>query len=417
MNQRILHTPEGVRDIYPLECRQKFVVQEKLHSTLRSYGYQDIQTPTLEFLEVFGKEVGSLKEKELYRFFDRDGNTIVLRPDITPSIARSIATYADTTTHYSKLCYVGNTFMNHSSYQGRLKENIQIGAEMIGLDSIESDAEMVAMAVAALQAVGVDRFEVSVSHVGYLNALMEAAALDADTEVLVRELCENKNYYGVINVLEQSPIHEKVAEAFRVLPELVGGIEIFARAKEVAPTAQAVATIERLEQIATTLEMYGVLQHITFDLSMTGAYGYYTGIIFRGYTFGTGDAVVKGGRYNELLQHFGKHTPAIGFAIYVEELFHAILRQEKSMTVPLDNHIILYEAKMQERAIRLAAAFRANGRVTEIIKKEEHDVAYYIEYAKKNFAKYMLYLKGTNNVESVNLLTGKQAKIDLSQQL
>ncbi len=417
MNQRILHTPEGVRDIYPLECRQKLVIQDQLHSTLRSYGYQDIQTPTLEFLEVFGKEVGSLKEKELYRFFDRDGNTIVLRPDMTPSIARSIATSSDSDTPYHKLCYVGSTFMNHSSYQGRLKENIQIGAEMIGVDSVESDAEMVAMAVAALQAVGVERFEVSVSHVGYFNALIEAAALDTDTEVLVRELCDNKNYYGVMNVLEQRAIEEQVVEAFRLLPELVGGTEVFKRAKALAPSTQVVTAIERLEQIAAVLDMYGVLPHITFDLSMTGAYEYYTGIIFRGYTFGTGDAVVKGGRYDELLQHFGMCTPAIGFAIYVEELFHAMLRQENTMAVPLDNHIILYEDQMQERAIRLAAAFRNNGRVTEIIKRDGKDMAYYIAYAKKNFAKYMLYLKGTNNVESVNLLTGKQEQIDLSEQL
>lgn len=414
MNQKILHTPEGVRDIYPLECRQKLALQNKLHNTLKSYAYQDIQTPTLEFSEVFGQEVGSIDSKELYRFFDRDGNILVLRPDITPSIARAVSIISSEEDFYGKFCYSGNTFINHNSYQGRLKENTQLGAEMIGLNSVESDAEMLAMVVDVLRTAGLEEFQVTVSHVGYFNALVDGAKLNVDKEIELRELCENKNYFGVEALLDKCCIDKEMEQAFRALPELVGGIEIFEKAKEITASIFALEAMNRLEELAEILDMYGVLDYINFDLSMTGTYGYYTGIIFRAYTFGTGDAIVKGGRYDQLLNHFKTDVPAIGFAITVDDVFNALSRQKVDVKYELDNHIILYESTMQNKAIRLAKSFRKNGRVTEIIKKEERqDIEYYIEYAKKNFGKYILHLLDTNVVEAINLLDGSREAVDL----
>ena len=88
--ERMFHTPEGVRDVYNGECEQKLVLEERLHTVLRSYGYQDIETPTFEYFDVFSREVGTIPSKDLYKFFDREGNTLVLRPDFTPSIARAV---------------------------------------------------------------------------------------------------------------------------------------------------------------------------------------------------------------------------------------------------------------------------------------------------------------------------------------
>ena len=111
--QRIFHTPEGVRDIYSQECSRKQKLQEKLHRVFHQYGFEDIETPTFEYFEVFSKEVGTIPSRDLYKFFDRDGNTLVLRPDITPSIARVAATFLDSKGLPVRLCYNGNTFINH----------------------------------------------------------------------------------------------------------------------------------------------------------------------------------------------------------------------------------------------------------------------------------------------------------------
>lgn len=142
MRRQLLHTPEGVRDIYNGECEKKLKIQKELHRTLLQFGYHTIQTPTFEFFDVFNREIGTIPSKDLYKFFDREGNTLVLRPDITPSIARAAAMYFEEETMPIRLCYMGNIFINNSSYQGRLKESTQLGAELIGDNSIEADAEI-----------------------------------------------------------------------------------------------------------------------------------------------------------------------------------------------------------------------------------------------------------------------------------
>ena len=142
MKDKILHTPAGVRDIYNKECRRKLKVQETLHHVLELYCYQDIQTPTFEFFDIFNREKGTVASKEMYKFFDRDNNTLVLRPDMTPSIARCVAKYFKEEKHPVRLSYVGNTFINNSSYQGKLKETTQLGAELIGDDTSAADEEI-----------------------------------------------------------------------------------------------------------------------------------------------------------------------------------------------------------------------------------------------------------------------------------
>ena len=110
----LLHTPEGVRDVYNGECAKKLAVQERMHKVLHSHGFHDIQTPMFEFFDIFNKERGTVASKNMYKFFDREGNTLVLRPDITPSIARCVAKYYKEEELPIRLCYMGNTFINNS---------------------------------------------------------------------------------------------------------------------------------------------------------------------------------------------------------------------------------------------------------------------------------------------------------------
>ena len=176
--KKLQHTPEGVRDIYNIECGKKLSLESRLHKVLQMYGYHDIQTPTFEFFEVFRKEIGTIPSKELYKFFDKEGNTLVLRPDITPSIARAAATLFPDNDMPIRLCYTGNIFVNYpQSYQGRLRENTQMGAELIGVESIEADAEMLALVVDCLTTIGLREFQISVGNVDYFQSLIEDAGL------------------------------------------------------------------------------------------------------------------------------------------------------------------------------------------------------------------------------------------------
>ena len=182
MKQHLLHTPEGVRDIYNGECEKKLYLEDKLYGILKTYGCRPIQTPSFEFFDIFGKEVGTIQSRNLYKFFDREGNTLVLRPDITPSIARFVSNYYMEETMPLRFCYKGNTFINTDSYQGRLKENTQLGAEFIGDNSADADAEILSMVTECLLGAGLKEFQLTVGHVGILQGMMEAAGFDDEED-------------------------------------------------------------------------------------------------------------------------------------------------------------------------------------------------------------------------------------------
>lgn len=404
-----MHTPEGVRDIYGLEYKKKLILEEKLQKVLHLYGYHDIQTPMFEYFDVFGKEVGTIPSKELYKFFDKEGNTLVLRPDITPSIARVATTIYETPGMPLRLCYKGNTFVNHSNYLGRLREHTQLGAELIGMDSVQADAEMIAMAVESLREVGLSDFQIHIGNVDFFEGLLEETGLEDEDELLLREFMNNRNYFGVEELLEHAQTKITTKTAFQILPELLGGVEILKEAKKIALNHKILDAVKRLEAIYEILVSYGVEEHVTFDLSMSGSYGYYTGIIFRGYTYGTGDAIVKGGRYDHLLGKFGKDAPSIGFVIVVDELLNAFSRQKTEIPYEYKNTLILYEESREKEALALAKEFRGSGKATEVVKKQgDVEIQDYIAYAKQNLCISMLYLKETNEIEMINLMNGKK---------
>ena len=406
--KKVLHTPEGVRDIYNVECGKRLALEGRLKKVFHLYGYHDIQPPTFEYFDVFGKEIGTIPSKDLYKFFDKDGNTLALRPDITPSIARAVATLFKEEELPIRLCYTGNTFVNHSNYQGRLRETTQMGAELMGDDSVEADAEMLALVIESLLTIGLKEFQLNVGNVYFFQSLIEDACLDEEAEERVRELINNRNYFGVEEFLESIQVKRSSKEAFAALNELVGGVDILVHAKNIAPNSKGVMAIRRLEKIYDTLKLYGVEKFVNFDLSMTGTYGYYTGIIFRGYTFGTGDAIVKGGRYDHLIEKFGKQSPSIGFAIVLDELMNALTRQKIRIVYTRKNTMIIYDEGKQREAIALAKDFRRKAKNAELIKKDKGKLLEdYVAYGKEYYAGNLIYIKKSGEITMINLVTGE----------
>ncbi len=248
--QRIFHTPEGVRDIYGKECSRKKRLQKELHQVFSRYGYEDIETPGFEYFEVFSNEVGTIPSKDLYKFFDREGNTLVLRPDFTPSVSRACATYFDPEDGPVSLCYTGNTFINNSSYRGQMKESTQMGVEHIGDDSAAADAEILAMTVECLKAAGLTEFQVSVGQVDYYKSLLAEADLEPEMEEHLRELISQKNYFGVEELLKGQSLSESLSEAFAELPQMFGSAEVLEKAKKLTTNPGALAAVKRLEDIS-----------------------------------------------------------------------------------------------------------------------------------------------------------------------
>lgn len=391
MEKRLLHTPEGVRDIYGNEYEKKLRLQAALLEELHLYGYQDIQTPTFEFFDIFSSRIGTISSKELYKFFDKEGNTLVLRPDFTPSIARAAAKYFMEEQLPIRFCYMGNTFINASDFQGRLKEATQIGAELINDGSVEADAEMISLVISCMKQAGLHDFQISIGNVEFFKGLCAEYGIGEDAELELREMISNKNYFGAQAILDSLALTGDVKERLLKITEMFGSLETLQDARQFVTNSRSLHAVERLEAIYELLLAQGVAGYVTFDLGMLSKYHYYTGVIFRADTYGSGDAVIKGGRYDNLLNEFGKRAEAIGFAIVADQLLSALSRQGIETAVTEDTYLLLYESADRQKAYQTAKEYRDSGKKTILMHMTgEEQLNDYEQYAANNRLKLIL---------------------------
>lgn len=393
MEEKLLHTPDGVRDIYDSEYKRKRKVMSELHHVLELYSYRDIQTPTFEYFDIFSKEKGSAPSNEMFKFFDRDNNTLVLRPDITPSIARCVAKYYETEDLPIRLCYEGNTFTNKISHQGKLCEVTQVGGELVNDDSSAADAEILATVVDCIQASGLEEFQVEVGEVDFFKGVIEEAGLSVEEESHIRAYIQNKNFFGLQEYVKQLDISEHLKRVLVSFEHLFGGVDMLEQAQKLVQNRRSLEALDRLQKVYQALAFYHCEEHISFDLSMLSDFKYYTGILFKGYTYGTGAAIVRGGRYNALLRQYGKEAPAIGFAFVIDELMNAISRQKIEVIIEEQDIVILYQRDCQQKAVELGTAMRKEGRKVELIRmSQKKTLDEYKAYAKREHFETLIYL-------------------------
>jgi ATP phosphoribosyltransferase regulatory subunit len=330
MNNRVIHTPEGFRDLYGDTMKSKVMLMDSIRSVFEKYSYQNIETPTIEYFDVFSSDIGTTPTNELYKFFDRDGNTLVLRSDFTPSVARAVSMHFPEEAMPARLCYEGSTFINSAELQGRLKEATQMGVEFIGVESAEADAEIIALTCEIILAAGIREFQVSVGEVDFFKAIAESTGLDFEKIENIRKLISNKNFFGVGELLDESCLDAGLKEALENLPQLFGGAEVIDTAEKYAFGPREKKAIRRLRDIHYLMRERGLDKYVSYDFGYLSKYNYYTGIIFSAVTLGTGEPIAKGGRYDSLLGNFGKDYPAVGVGIYIDQMMNAISRQGRS---------------------------------------------------------------------------------------
>lgn len=361
MIKELVHTPEGVRDIYGEENQRKLYLEECIKKVIYSYGYEDIQTPTFEYFDVFSKEIGTTPSKELYKFFDKEGDTLVLRPDFTPSVARCVAKYFSDVTSPIKLTYLGNTFANISNLQGKLKETTEIGVELMNDDSATADAETINLVIESLKSTGLKDFQICIGHMEYFKGLCESAGIGEKDELLLREYISSKNYIQAEELIDSLIKDEKQKKLLMITSEFIGDISVLKRTKEHINNVRSKNALTRLEKIYEVLKVFGNEKYISFDLGMLSKYNYYTGVIFKAYTYGLGDVVVKGGRYDHLVEAFGNPKPAVGFMIVIDDLMLALRGQNISIPVKDKPQVIKYNAINRDEKIKEAAKLRSEG--------------------------------------------------------
>ena len=382
MRETLLSTPEGVRDIYGNECEKKHIIIERIENVLHLYGNKDIETPTFEYFGIFNADKGSAPSNEMYKFFDRNNNTLVLRPDFTPSIARCVAKYFPDEELPIRLCYKGNTFASTEQHKGKLAEVTQLGSELINDDSTAADAETIACVIDCIKATGLTDFQIEIGEVDYFKGIIEDASLDDKTENKIRDYIQIKNFFGLSEYISELDMPEDIKKNLNSLSSMFGGLECLENAEKITKSERALEAIDRLRKEYKALSYYEYQNYISFDLSMINGYDYYTGIVFSGYTYGTGNPIVRGGRYNNLLSQFGKDAPSIGFSIYVDDLMNTLSRQKIAVKNDVKDCLIVYTIEHQESALRLAKRLREQGVISQLIRKSKrHEDDEYMVYS------------------------------------
>ena len=417
MKDKLLHTPEGVRDIYSTECEVKLLLQRNLHQVLKLYGFRDIQTPSFEFFDIFNQERGTVASKDMYKLFDKEGNTMVLRPDITPSIARCVAKYYKEEDLPIRLSYIGNTYINSTTYQGKLKEATQLGAELVNDDSIDADAEMLAITIECLLKAGLKEFQLELGNADFLRSLIDEVGFSNQEDIAkLKDLIENKNMFGMEEIIINKDLSKGLKEILLKLPELFGSLDVLEYAKSVISFPRAIKAIERLESLYEIMKDYGFEKYISFDLGMLSKYDYYTGIIFKAYTYKTGEAIVTGGRYDNLVGQFGKDCPAIGLAIVIDNLMLALSRQKLLPQIDSSDTMILYTADYRKEAIALAGYFRKEGNNVVLQRsKEGVELETYLPFMKNMNIGGLLYIDNDKDILVMDASDGSRQMASIKE--
>lgn len=372
-SQDLLHTPEGVRDCYGKENTAKQKTIEKIAGQIHLYGYEDLQTPSFEYFDVFSNEIGTTSSRELYKFFDKEGDTLVLRPDFTPSVARCAAKYFMDEDRPLRFCYQGSTFSNTSNLQGKLKETTQMGAELMNDASAQADGEMIAMLIESLMAAGLTEFQISVGNVEYFKGLCEYLGMDSELEMTLRDEISGKNYFAAEDLLKNEGFKKPDRDLFLRIRDFMETEEDLVKAAQSAPNGRAGAAVKRLIDVWDVVDAYGLSKYVSFDLSLLSKYHYYTGIIFKGYTYGTGEPIASGGRYDQLLRYFGKEAPAIGWMISVDPLMEAMRRQHLIDVQEPEIQKIYYNDTNYRDALKTARMSRLAGFRTVLLPETDRE--------------------------------------------
>jgi ATP phosphoribosyltransferase regulatory subunit len=317
--------PKGVRVFTPAETAQRRSVERALLSVFERWGFREIITPTFEFLEVFDRPTVEEADDQIFKLVDRQtGRLLALRVDLTPQVARMVATTLRHAPLPLRLAYAGHVFRYHEPRAGRLREFGQVGVELIGLDLAEADAEMIAMTVEGCRAVGLHGFQIDVGQVevvrGLLNALQPPPAVRRQLLSALRR----KDPLELELLMKELQADPGLTDAMLALPRLYGGREVLEEADRLAFPAPSRAALRNLAEIVTILENYGLADQVLLDVAETHAFEYCTGAVFGAFARGLGYQLSSGGRYDQLIGRFGYPCAATGFSFDLERVMAAL---------------------------------------------------------------------------------------------
>ena len=365
----LLEIPYGTRDFLPQDAKVKREIEAKLAKNFSLWGYDEIVTPTIEYVDTLTINNRSGIETHLFKFFDKNNKTVALRHEMTTPIARVAASRMSDDILPYKLSYISNVYRYEQTQEGRQCEFYQAGVELMGVAEALGDAEVIALAVDSLQKVGLKNFEVCIGQVDFINGIMQQMGLAQEKQLQIRQALEQRNLVDLARAVEDTKLPKQAKEALKSIPMLQGKEEVLEVANNLALNEQSRKALDNLHDIYTLLKAYNLADFVKFDLGVIRDFDYYTGMIFEIYAPMIGYPICGGGRYDKMLSDFGTDCPATGFAMGIERLMLALAKQNDLEENIKENQKDVYVAYADDKlteAIAMVNELRAEGKVVEL---------------------------------------------------
>jgi ATP phosphoribosyltransferase regulatory subunit len=320
--------PPGTQILIGRAARRRRVLERAICSVFEGWSYEEIIPPIFDYYDVFAKGWG--QEEQIYRFIDREGNILALRPEFTSLVAKTVATRLASTPKPIRLFYSGEVLRFEQPKGGRQREFAQIGIEHYGSTGKTADVEILLVAVETFQRLGIQSFQINLGSVDFFGGIVDRMELPKEQIDALKEVLNIKDQPGLEALLRSLPLEDRRKKILRAVPHLTGGRPVIDEARSLVKNSRSVEALDHLEQIYSIFESVDLAQHLTIDLGEIRGFDYYTGILFRAYVRGLGFDVAGGGRYDGLPAAFGDDVPAVGFSFSLDRL-------EQIVTPSLDN--------------------------------------------------------------------------------
>lgn len=363
--------PKGMSTLLPEAAARQRAVERLALGVFQRWGYQEIIPPLFEYLDVLSKGLDPRLIEKSYKFVDRSsGRMMILRPDVTPQVARIVALLMADRPKPIRLCYSANVFRYEEEHAGREREILQIGGELIGPRDAEADAEILAVVVELLRDLGLKQFRIALGSMGFLKSLFEALGLREADRFRIQRALEGRNASRLVRLLGELGKGRANLKKLAGLLELFGREEVFEKARRLVDQClsdggASRAALERLQTVYDLARRYGYADEFLIDLTEVRGFGYYSGVVFEVFAEGVGYELGGGGRYDHLIACFGPELPSIGFALHVDRLQQALDRQgalQRADGVRSGVDVFLLDARRDSAdGIRLAQALRRKG--------------------------------------------------------
>ena len=361
MEQRRLQIPSGMQDTLPGECARKRQLEGLLRHSFTMQGYQEIETPILEYYDALDDRTWGYRPEDVWKTFDGAGRILAVRPDSTIPAARMAAGRLAEAPLPLRLCYLQSATKTLTDAASLLCEETQCGVELMGEASPEADAEVIALAVKVCEDAGLRDFQLELGQAQFVAGFLQEAGLTEEQSATLRSMIERKNTLHRQLYLDKRAVSADVAARLMRLPRLYGDASVLDEAAALTQHPLCVAAIDNLRQILAMLAEYGCDQHISIDLGMAHQANYYSGTIFRGLVAELGQPLLSGGRYDELPARFGRALPATGFALSMKLLMIALERQGAAFPAPIPDVALAFAPGCRQMAIAYAKAQREKG--------------------------------------------------------